>query len=89
MAIAIGGGCGRLATILTTLHLSTMAAPSFTTVTLSTTMVALFAPLCGSILAQTTKEKRNAGIHLPHFLCKTKYQDRDVVRALRFLREPD
>ena len=49
MAI-VGGGCGRPATILTSLCMSTVAAPSVTTVTVSTAIGAQSVPLCGSIL---------------------------------------
>ena len=48
MTIA-GGGCGRPATILSTLHMSAMTAPSLAAVALLTAVVARSVPLCGSI----------------------------------------
>ena len=43
----------------------------------------MFAPPCGSTSAQTTKEKRNAGIHLPRLRGKTAYCDRIRTCGLR------
>ena len=57
MAIA-GGGCGRPATILTTLQVSTLAAPSIPAVTVSAALVTPSGPLCGLILDNKIYNRR-------------------------------